>query len=150
MVVKSTIKPKVNNRVKSKVVLKKKCPKCNNNVYNATRKCNQLVNSVICGYIFKRSKFTNKVKTTNKVKIPNKIELDDDYLYEIKIDDEYMDNIKLDDRYIDEINLDHNNYFNEIRLDNKFIDEIKLIKKELFKKGWKDNTYNNLDDIELL
>ena len=61
-----------------------------------------------------------------------------------------MDNIKLDDRYIDEINLDHNNYFNEITLDNKFIDEIKLIKKELFKKGWKDNTYNNLDDIELL
>ena len=126
-----------------KKVSKKQCPKCNLLTFPATKICKHIINNEICGYIFKKCKYTNKKKVS-------KTKLGDDYLYEIKIDNDYMGNIKLDDKYIDEIKLDDKYLNNETRLDNKFIDEIKSIKKELFKKGWEDNTYNNLDDIELL
>ena len=126
---------------------KKQCPKCNLLTFPATKICKHIINNEICGYIFKKCKYTNKKKVSNKIK------LGDDYLYEIKIDNSYMGNIKLDDKYIDEIKLD-NKYLdencNETRLDNKFIDEIKSIRKQLFKETWKDNTFNNLSDIESL
>ena len=126
---------------------KKQFPKCNLLTFPATKICKHIINNEICGYIFKKCKYTNKKKVSNKKK------LGDDYLYEIKIDNSYMGNIKLDDKYIDEIKLD-NKYLdencNETRLDNKFIDEIKSIRKQLFKEIWKDNTFNNLSDIESL
>jgi hypothetical protein len=129
-----------------KKVSKKQCPKCNLLTFPATKSCKHIINNKICGYIFKKCKYTNKKKVSNKIK------LGDDYLYEIKIDNSYMGNIKLDDKYIDEIKLD-DSYLknsNETRLDNKFIDEIKSIRKQLFKETWKDNTFNNLSDIESL
>ena len=125
---------------------KKQCPKCNLLTFPATKICKHIINNEICGYIFKKCKYTNKKKVSNKIK------LEDDYLYEIKIDNDYMNNIKLDDKYIDEIKLD-DSYIknsNETRLDTKFIDEIKSIRKQLFKETWKDNTFNNLFDIESL
>ena len=127
-----------------KKVSKKQCPKCNLLIYPATKICKHIINNEICGYIFKKCKYTNKKKVSNKIK------LGDDYLYEIKIDNDYMGNIKLDDKYIDEIKLDDKYLINETRLDNKFIDEIKSIRKQLFKETWKDNTFNNLSDIESL
>ena len=123
---------------------KKQCPKCNLLTFPATKICKHIINNEICGYIFKKCKYTNKKKVSNKIK------LGDDYLYEIKIDNDYMGNIKLDDKYIDEIKLDDKYLINETRLDNKFIDEIKSIRKQLFKEIWKDNTFNNLSDIESL
>ena len=137
----------IQNKGIKKKASKKQCPKCNLLTFPATKICKHIINNEICGYIFKKCKYTNKKKVSNKIK------LGDDYLYEIKIDNDYMGNIKLDDKYIDEIKLD-NKYLdensNETKLDNKFIDEIKSIRKQLFKETWKDNTFNNLSDIESL